>query len=406
MNFIQKITQPFKKLTYSKLLNGFSPIFSNFGNDVLASDVVMQCISCIASEMSKLNPQHVRDSGRDTVPQNSEIQRMLENPNPRMTTADFLEKVTFMLLSTDNCYIIPIFEEKYNRITGERTRTYKAMYPINPVLTELMEDTTGEEYLRFTFSTAEQITVKYTDVIHVRMNFSANEFAGGDANGKKNNTALLKILQVNETLIDGIANGIKASYGITGIVKINSMLDGDKKTKLANEFIENIEKNSMKIGALDLTQEFQPINRNIKLVDKDTLEFIDKKICRSYKMCLPVLESNYTTEQYSAFYQSCIEPLVIRLSQAFTKAIFNSNQKARGNKIQFYPKDLIFLNMQQTIEVMRILGDAGSVFENEKRQAFGLPPLAELEGVRMQSLNYVNVENAKEYQVGGGEENG
>ena len=61
--------------------------------------------------------------------------------------------------------------------------------------------------------------------------------------------------------------------------------------------------------------------------------------------------------------------------------------------------------MQQTIEVMRILGDAGSVFENEKRQAFGLPPLAELEGVRMQSLNYVNVNDARQYQVGqtGGE---
>jgi hypothetical protein len=31
--------------------------------------------------------------------------------------------------------------------------------------------------------------------------------------------------------------------------------------------------------------------------------------------------------------------------------------------------------------------------------AFGLGPLPELEGVRMMSLNYVNVEYAREYQL-------
>ena len=39
-------------------------------------------------------------------------------------------------------------------------------------------------------------------------------------------------------------------------------------------------------------------------------------------------------------------------------------------------------------------------YENEKRVAFGLRPLPELEGVRMQSLNYVNVEIAAKYQIG------
>jgi hypothetical protein len=52
-----------------------------------------------------------------------------------------------------------------------------------------------------------------------------------------------------------------------------------------------------------------------------------------------------------------------------------------------------------------MLGDSGSMYENEKRVTLGLPPMPELVGVRTQSLNYVNVEIASEYQMknaGGG----
>ncbi len=45
--------------------------------------------------------------------------------------------------------------------------------------------------------------------------------------------------------------------------------------------------------------------------------------------------------------------------------------------------------------MIRLLGDAGSLYENEKRIAFGLMPLPELQGIRMQSLNYVNVDSQR-----------
>ena len=51
--------------------------------------------------------------------------------------------------------------------------------------------------------------------------------------------------------------------------------------------------------------------------------------------------------------------------------------------------------------MVRLLGDSGTLYENEKRVAFGLRPLPELEGKRMQSLNYVDVADAKAYQTGG-----
>lgn len=49
------------------------------------------------------------------------------------------------------------------------------------------------------------------------------------------------------------------------------------------------------------------------------------------------------------------------------------------------------------LELVDKLGASGTITENEKRQIVGLPPLEDLENVRMQSLKWVNVELAKTY---------
>lgn len=387
------------------MLNGYTPVFSNFGNDVFASDVALSCASCIATEISKLQPVHTRGNSLDFDDAMS-VQKVLENPNEWMTTSDFLEKIIWLLLASDNAFVVSVFDEYQNAITGETRRVYRALYPVNPSLVEFLSDENNTLFIRFHFA-EKNFTIRYSDVIHIRANFSSNEILGGDKNGNKNNSALLKILRINETMVEGIANAIKASYSISGIVKYNTLMSGDKKTLAVNEFIESMKSNDFKIGALDLTQEFTPLSRDINFVDKDTLEFIDKKICRVFKMCLPVLESNYTKEEYSGFYQTCLEPIITKLSQAFTKGMFSNNQRARGNKIEFYPNDLIFLNMDQTLEAIRLIGDTGGLDENEKRRFLGLRPRPELDGVRMQSLNYINVNDARQYQMkGGGDKNG
>ena len=114
---------------------------------------------------------------------------------------------------------------------------------------------------------------------------------------------------------------------------------------------------------------------------------------------MPIVVGDYNKEQYEAFYQKVLEPFIISFSQAFTKTLFTDRERAFGNEIKFYPKDLIFMSVNQTLEMIRLLGDSGALYENEKRVALGLKPDPALEGVRMQSLNYVNVKFAKEYQT-------
>ena len=94
---------------YAEVWNGYAPIFSQFGQDIYASDVVQQAISCIVQEVIKLVPTHVREVGSDIVPVNSHLQTVLNNPNPIMTTSDFLEKVTWLLFLNYNAFIIPTY---------------------------------------------------------------------------------------------------------------------------------------------------------------------------------------------------------------------------------------------------------------------------------------------------------
>ena len=158
---------------------------------------------------------------------------------------------------------------------------------------------------------------------------------------------------------------------------------------------------------MDLRGEYIPINKNLALVDEGVLKFIDEKILRNYGVSLPILTGDYTQEQYQAFYQKTIEPFVISFSQSFSKTLLTDREKGFNNQIKFYPEDLMFMGIKDVLEMIRLLGDSGGLYENEKRVALGMRPLPELVGVRMQSLNYVNVEIANKYQTGkdGGAEN-
>ena len=395
-----------KQTTHAEVLSGHAPIFSQFGQNIYASDVVQQAINCIVSEMKKLQPQHIRLKGNDVIPvEKSSIQKVLDNPNPLMTTSEFIEKVTWLLFLNYNAFIIPQYYE-WEDEKGLHRR-YEALYPVLPSQVDFIEDASGRLYVKFRFNNGQNYTLKYSDVIHLKYRYSVNQYMGGNENGQPDNDALLKTLNLNHQLLEGIAKGMKASYAVNAVVKYNTMLDNDKTDKALKELESKLKKSESGFLPMDLRGEYIPINKNLALVDEGVLKFIDEKILRNYGVSLPILTGDYTQEQYQAFYQKTIEPFVISFSQAFSKTLLTDREKGFNNQIKFYPEDLMFMGVKDVLEMIRLLGDSGGLYENEKRVALGMRPLPELVGVRMQSLNYVNVEIANKYQTGedGGAEN-
>ena len=389
-----------KNSTFAPTLDGFIPVYSQFGTSIYASDVVVQALKCIVDEVKKLNPKHVRYVGSDPSPVKGNVQDVLDNPNPLMTTSEFLEKVTWLLLMNYNVFIIPTFYTWVDEKTGAEKRFYESLYPINPTQVDFIEDASGRLFVTFWFWNGEKTTVAYDNVIHIKYNYSVNEYMGGNKMGQPDNAPLLETLKLNQTLLQGIAKAMKASYAVNGVVKYNTLMDDGKTEKAIADLQAKLANNESGFLPLDLKADFTPIDKKAQLVDATTLKFIDEKILRNWGIPLAILTGDYTKEQFEAFFQKSIEPLVIAISQAFTKKMFTSREKSFGNRIELLTKNLIFMTVSQTLEMINILAPTGAMYENEKRVALGLAPLPELDGKRFMSLNWIDANDASQYQVG------
>lgn len=399
--FDKLFKRPPKKRKFAPTMDGFLPIYSQFGTNIYASDVVQQALKCIVDEMKKLNPTHVRYIENDPTPiTHSTVQDVLSNPNQLMTTSEFLEKIVWLLLMNYNVFIIPTYYTWVDDKTGAERRYYESLYPINPTQVDFIEDASGRLFVHFWFWNGYDTTIAYDDVIHIRYNYSINQYMGGNEMGQPDHTALLDTLNLNNTLLQGVAKAMKASYAVNGIVKYNTLIDDGATAAALQELERKLANSESGFLPLDLKAEFTPLPHTSEIVNEDTLKFIDSKILRNWGVPLAILTGDYTKEQYEAFYQKTLEPLVIAISQAFTKKLFTRRERAFGNKIELYPKELIFMTVAQTLEMINILSPTGALFENEKRVALGLRPMPELAGKRYQSLNWVDADKAAQYQTG------
>ena len=381
-------------------LNGMIPAYGQTLGSIYASDVVVQALKCIVDEMSKLNPMHVRYIDSDPIPVRGNIQEVLDNPNPLMTASEFIEKTMWLLLMNYNAFIIPTYYTWIDDKTGAERRRYESLYPINPMEVVFIEDLSGKLFVEFWFLNGYKTTIPYEDVIHIKYNYSVNQYMGGNELGQPDHAALMKTLELNETLLKGVAKAMKASYAVNGIVKYNTLLDGGSTEKALAELEQKLINNESGFLPLDLKADFTPLEHKSELVDEATLKFVDEKILRTWGISLPILTGDYTKDQYEAFYQKALEPLINSLAQAFTKKMFTQRERAFGNRIEFYPERLIFMTTSQKIEMINLLSPTGALFENEKRTILGLMPLLELEGKRYMSLNWIDANNADAYQVG------
>ena len=401
MGWLDKLfRRPPKDRKFAPTMDGWTPIYSQFGTNIYASDVVQQALKCIVDEMKKLNPTHIRMKDSDPVPVKGNVQDILDSPNQLMTTSEFLEKICWLLLMNYNAFVIPTYYTWVDEKTGAERRYYDALYPINPTQVDFIEDASGRLFVHFWFWNGYDTTIPYDDCIHIKYNYSINEYMGGNLMGQPDHEALLSTLELNNSLLQGIAKAMNASYAINGVIKYNTLLDDGKTEAALREFETHLRNSESGFMPIDLKGEVIPLERKLALVDEPTLQFIDSKILRNWGVPLAILTGDYTKEQYEAFYQKTLEPLVIAISQAFTKKMFTSRERAFGNKIALYPKDLIFMTVSQTLEMINILSPTGGLYENEKRTALGLRPLPELEGKRYMSLNWIDANNADQYQIG------
>lgn len=398
-NIFKSAKDKYKNYQYAKMMNGYTPIFSQFGEDIYASDVVNSCIRCIATDISKLEPKHIRTDSNDMkITVKSNINRLLYiSPNPYMTINEYLEKIIWLLYKNKNVFIYPT----YNEVpigNGLVKRDYTGLYPLDPVIAEFLEDITGKIFLKLTFKNGKDYTAPYEDFIHIKKDFSFNDLMGGDENGQAKNEDLLKILKVDHTIVQGLDKAVKTSLSVKGLFKIQTLLDDEKQEQKRKEFEVALQRGDTATLATDLKTEFIPININPAIIDKNTLEFVQLRILNTYGVSLPIFNGDFTDEQYQAFYEKTLEAIIIALGKAHSKTLFTQRELDIGNEVIFYPQKLLFTNTKNRIAVADILGNRGALTDNQLLDLFGYPPF-EGGDVRHMSLNFINRDIADNYQM-------
>lgn len=370
----------------------------SFGTNISKSDVVKIAIDRIASQCAKLKPRHIKNENDKTVTDKTgKLSFILKHkPNEVMTPYQFIYKVITKLFIDDNSFVYPMFDD------GE----LKGLYPLNPIMVEPIVDGGNNYYLRFQFENKETFIIPYENIIHLKRFYHDNDIFGGSGH-KGDQEALLKAININENVLQGVENALRSSMQIKGLLKMNAMLNETDKNKQLTSFNETLRESIKNKGSsiipIDLKSEYIPLNVDPKLIDADTLEFLNDKILNYFGVSSPIFSSNYSEDEFNSFYEQTIEPLAIQLSEAFSLGLLTDNEIKRGEQVVFYSERLQYASWNTKVTAIEKLMGLGIMSLNESRALLGLEPV-ENGDKRLQSLNYVDALKANQYQVGESED--
>lgn len=361
---------------YAPTMSGGVPFYSSFGDDVYASDIVVQSIRCKANEFKKLKPRHiVTKDGVQSVKTDSSIARCLRRPNEFMSTADFLEKITVLLELNKNVYIYPQYY-----VTKGGEKYYTGLYPLKPTNVTYLVDKSNRYYIMMEFANGYSVTLPASDVIHWRKDYGVNDYFGGGLSGGDDNRGLMKHLREYDKLCQSIAKAVEVSCKINGVMKYNSYLADEKTEASRMEFESRLAKNESGILFTDMKAEYIDIPRDVKLVDSETLKFFYDTILRANGTSLAILNGDYTKAQKEAYYEHALEADIKSLGQAITRCVFSEREESYGNEIVLYPNDITFMSMENKIAALQAGLPAGLFMKDEARELLGYPPLPNGQG--------------------------
>ena len=375
------------KYTNAQLINSYTNFITNYNAEIYNDLAVRSCVDTIARHVAKLKPIHIIQDENGRNAQKSSINSLLANrPNIYMSTSDFLYKIASQLLFYGNAFVYIQKDEKQN-ING--------FYPIDFTSCELKEYD-NNLYLKFNFNNAKNIVIPYTDIIHIRRNYSTHDLLGQDAY-----KPLLETLTNLSKSRQSISNKVENGGKINGILKLSGMVSQSEwktKAELFADWFKSSTSKSGGVATIDSTADFIPVSTKAESAEEAQLKYLQSEVYSYFGINEAIVNGSYNETEWQAFYESIIEGIKIQLSQEFTAKVFTEKEKEYGNIIDFNSNRLTYASTTNKVNMVKELGALGLLTTNEARELFDLPPVEDGDK-RLVSLNYINADKADEYQL-------
>jgi HK97 family phage portal protein len=372
--------------TAPAVLTGSPAYFTPFSGNAYESDVFRAAVDAIARHGAKLHGSHIIRTADGRQPGDDNLNYLLgTRPNPYMSAYDALYKLITHFYA-------------YNDSFGYIQRGdagIAALYPLDVTGAQFVTDPTDTMYIKFFFQNGKQYILPYSDIIHLRRHFNRNDLLGDD------NSAILPAVRLAQTQSDGIVSGIKQGASLRGILKYNQVLAPEKMKQERDAFTAdflNISNNGG-VAVTDSMLDFVPLDQKPYSINKAQMDAVKSKIYEYLGISQKIVDSTYSEQEGTAFYESVIEPLAAQMAQEFTAKIFTPIEQQAGNRILFEGDSMEYASYGTRISTLKESIPYGLFTVDEARQILNMKPIGGEEGKkRLQTLNVVQADKANQYQ--------
>ena len=185
----------------------------------------------------------------------------------------------------------------------------------------------------------------------------------------------MPLMELIGTIDRGVIKSIKNSGVIRWLLKFANSTRPEDLESNASRFSKQFlsAESGTGVAAVDSKAEAIQVKPNDHA--PNTIQ-ADRTISRFYAALntnKKIVTSDFTEDEWNAYYESVVEPDVIQMGNEFTRKLFSRKKRSFGNYIVFESSNLATASMATKL-ALRELVDRGAMSPNEWRSTFNMAP--------------------------------
>lgn len=360
MGLFEKIRQKEKmeqKVSdYFRLMNGYVPIFSSFEGGLYEMELTRAAIHSFATHCSKLKPE-IKGSG------NQKLERTLQfKPNRIMDAKKYLYRLATVYMTDNTAFVAPLYDNFFEII---------GFYPLLTSKCRIV-DYDKKRYLRYDFGNGQHGSVELENV-GIMNQFQYRDELFGESNACMRPTMDLMNVQ-NQGIIEGIKNGASIRF----LAKLANSLKDKTIAEERKRFIEDNLTVTNNGGVMMYDAKYEDvkvIDSKPFIVNPMQMSQIKENVFTYFGTNEKILQNNFTSDEWNAYYEGKIEPFAIEASLVHTNMVFSECEVAHGNQIMFTANRLQYLTNSEKLNTVTQLFDRGFMTHNQGLEIFNMSPV-------------------------------
>jgi len=341
------------------MLTGYEPHFTTYGGNIYESELVRASIDAIARHASKLSVQ-TYGAAKPSLQL-----KLSHGPNELQSWSQFLYRLATILYVHNTAFIVPVYDQY-----GEPSGVFAPL----PEKCEVVQYGAAKiPYLRYKFGWGETaaIELEFCGVM-TRFQYRSDLFG-------ETNRALLPTMDLINMQNQGIQEGVKSAATYRFMAQLSNFAKAEDLAKERQRFTaENFSKDAKGGGLLlfpNTYQNIQKIDAKPFVVDADQMSVINRAVFDYFGVNEDVLTNRAYGDAWAAFYEGCIEPFAIQLSEVMTRMLFTFREQSSGNYVAVTSNRLQYMTNADKLNVSAAMMDRGIMSVNEVREIWQLPPV-------------------------------